>query len=138
MHAYVQLKDFILKNLPAILAHNDKRSLTVERYTYAFFDYGKGDEIKDQIPEALYPELKKIYQNFNKDNFYSVHFVRDSSIIICITNPSVYNQRGIGINHSIRWEKPKYNTSNAIDSISKDTTINGAVYTVFIDCYRGI
>ena len=149
--SYILLKNFIIKNLPAILSHNDNKSLSIRQNadgtqdttqskssSYAFFDYGKGSEIKDQVPIALYPELKKIYQNFKESNFYAIHFDRDSSISISITNPSEYNEKGIGINHSLNWRNPKNKIIRDSSSLSRDTVLNGALYIVFIDCYRGI
>lgn len=151
MPSYLLLKNFITKNLSAILSHNDKKSILITTHSdgtrdstispnssYAFFNYGKGNEIKNQVPENLYPELEKIYKNFNKNNFYSVHFSRDSSISISITNPSEYNEKGIGINHSIEWRNSKYTYMTDSSSLSRDTLLNGGVYTVFIDCYRGM
>jgi hypothetical protein len=151
MPSYIQLKDFIIKNLPAILAHNHNISILVKQNangrkdttkyenssSYSFYDYGKGNEIKDQVPKVLYPELKRIYQNFNKSNFYAVHFSRDSSVTISITNPSEYNEKGIGINHRLEWRNPK-DKNHIIESNTRDTILNGAIYTVFIHCYRGI
>jgi hypothetical protein len=151
MPSYIQLKNFIIKNLPAILSHNDKKcqleivhadgtkdTTECENSSYAFYDYGKGNEIKDQVPENLYPELKKIYQNFNKNNFDAVHFDRDSSITIAITNPSEYNEKNIGIKHFIKWTNHKYTKIGDSSSLSRDTLLNGAIYTIFIDCYSGI
>jgi len=154
MPSYILLKKFIIKNLATILSLNDKKSRSITKrndgtldttlspsFSYAFFDYGKGEEIKDQVPPNLYPELEKIYKNFNETNFYAVHFSRDSLITISITNPSEYIYNGlIGINHSLEWRPEKYASYNYITdstSLSRDTLINGAVYKVFIDCYQG-
>lgn len=150
MPAYKLLKNFIIENLPAILNHNDQKSFLstrqedgtsdtrqVNRDSYAFHNYGPGNEIKDQVPTELYPQLEAIYKNFNKANFFSVSFQRDSTITIWITNPSEYNDKNIGISHKLTWENPKYSMTGDTSSLRRDTVLNGAVYTVFMDCYRG-
>lgn len=150
MPTYTLLKKFIIENLPAILEHNDKNSILItqqedgtkdttqsNRDYYALFNYGKGNEIKDQIPLELYPKLETIYKNFNAANFYSVSFQRDSTITVFITNPSEYNDKDIGIKHKLVWKNPRYSIRLNTTSLMRDTILNGAVYTVFMDCYRG-
>ena len=151
MNSYVLLKDFILKHLSAIALHNDKRrkqsgigyskgkdSGSSEYPYYTFFNFGKGEEIKDQVPENLYPELSRIYKNFKSDNFYSVSFTRDSTVVIYLTNPSVYDDRRIGITHTLIWENLKHVEKGQVNPLAKDTLLSGADYRVLIDCYRGI
>ncbi len=149
---YTRLRDFIITNLDTIFAHNEKDSYAITHHNYgkddsvknhidhlAFHDYGKGNMIKDQVPPYLYPQLKQIYTAFNSKNFYSVDFDRNGTVTIRITNPSEYDSKNIGINHSLEWRKKKVVFEKDSTSLSRDTTLaNEWIYTIFIDCYQGI
>ena len=147
---YTKLKNFIIANMDTIYTYNEKHSFVITLHEdgtadtvkdhldhFAFFDYGTRNMIKDQVPPYLYPELKNIYTAFNKDNFYAVHFYKDSSISISITNPSEFDSNNTGIIHSLDWKK-KVAYEKGGTSFSRDTTLaNGWIYEVFIDCYQG-
>lgn len=146
---YTKLKEFLILNLDTLLNYNQKRSfctttgvngkeVTVACSTidsFVLFNYGTGNNIKDQIPPQLYPELRRIYSSFNKTNFYSVSFQRDSVITIYL-NHIDYDDDQIGISHVLEW-----NTKIAVNRstiLEKDTLLtNGSRYVVSIDCYRG-
>ena len=141
---YTKLKNFIITNMDTIYAYNEQKRLKVNPRNsdhldhFAFFDYGPGNKIIDQVPSYLYPQLKKIYTAFNKNNFSAVHFYRDSSVSISITDPSEYDSNNVGINHSLDWKKHKAFNEKDSTSFSRDTTLaNGWIYEVFIDCYQG-
>lgn len=76
---YTKLKDFIIANLDTVYAYNEKKSFVTTEHVdgtsnsvknhldhFAFFDYGTGHMIKDQVPPFLYPQLKKFTDHLIK------------------------------------------------------------------------
>lgn len=146
---YTALKDFISRNQDTLAAWQNKKcksirvniegkndTLPCKKHNFSFYDYGKGNMIKDQIPDFLYPELKEIYSHFNKDNFNVVFFDIDGTVSIRINSNREFNDKNVAIIHELEWTNRKYMPYDT--SFERDTLLrNGAKYKVSIDCYRG-
>ena len=148
---YTRLRDFIISNMDTIYSYNEKKSIKMNSHIsgendsvrnhidhFAFYDYGKGNMIKDQVPPDLYPQLMKIYRVLDKNNFLVVSFERDSTVNIAVYS-SEYNSKNVRIVHDLHWRNHKVVFQKDSTSLSRDTTLtNGWVYAIYIDCYEGI